>query len=207
MVTWSEGSSIKYQVVNANNSLTGNPQVTLNGDAASAASADSDPRITSIGADGSVVITWTGVDSNGDNSVFVQKLSPTGSIVGNPVVKLEANGVTTGADNSAKVTAVGNAGAYVVSWSGVDEGGDTSVYVQKFNVSGSPDGTATKLEAIGNTSSADTEPQVASTGTDGSYVVAWLGSNGTGPRVHIQQFKADGVSGTAIGAASTVTAT
>lgn len=61
-----------------------------------------------------------------------------------------------------QVTAVGNSGEYVVSWSGQDNtGGDFSIFVQKFNANGTITNQApVQLEAIGNDNGYDTAPQI-----------------------------------------------
>ncbi|MDO6805968.1 hypothetical protein Q4595_26160, partial [Wenyingzhuangia sp. 1_MG-2023] len=94
--------------------------------------------------------TWYGEDSDGDYSIFVQAFNANGSFNGD-TVQLEAPGNTTGDDYFPQVTAVGSAGAYVVTWFGADSGGDNSIFVQAFNAEGSVNGDTVQLEALGNT--------------------------------------------------------
>ena len=93
---------------------------------------DQTPQITAVGTTGEFVVTWSGIDSNGDGSIFVQKFHANGTAVGGGAVQLEATGVTNGADSTPQITAVGTAGEFVVTWSGIDSGGDSSIFVQKF---------------------------------------------------------------------------
>ncbi|OHC66263.1 MAG: hypothetical protein A2040_09215 [Rhodocyclales bacterium GWA2_65_19] len=89
-----------------------------------------------MGSGGAYVVTWYGRDSAGDDSIFVQKFNADGTTTGNVPVQLEAIGVTNGGDYRPQVTAVGSGGAYVVTWYGIDSGGDYSIFVQKFNADG-----------------------------------------------------------------------
>ncbi|MDO6749480.1 hypothetical protein, partial [Gilvimarinus sp. 1_MG-2023] len=91
---------------------------------------------TAVGTDGDYVVTWYGVDSNNDYSIFVQAFDADGSLNG-ATIQLETLG---GYDVDPQIAAVGSAGAYVVTWYGRDSDGDYSIFVQAFNANGSFNG-------------------------------------------------------------------
>ncbi|MDD4950445.1 cadherin domain-containing protein, partial [Sulfuricurvum sp.] len=174
-----EGSdnSIFVQRFNANGTVNGTMTILEAID--NTAGVDDHPHIASVGEDGSFVVVWQGVESEGDDSIFVQKFDASGSLSGS-TVKLEVSGNTTGMDQNPQITSVGTQGDFVVTWQGVDSvGGDTSIYLQKFNADGSLNGTEIKLEALNRTDANDYNPQITSVGEDGSFVVTWYGSDAT----------------------------
>ncbi|WP_211329734.1 hypothetical protein, partial [Azonexus fungiphilus] len=157
--------------------------------------ADLGPKVTAVGSSGEYVVTWFGIDSAGDNSIFVQKFAADGTLSGS-AVQLEAIGSTTGVDQSPQVTAVGSSGEYVVTWYGIDSAGDYSIFVQKFAADGTLSGSAVQLEAIGKTNGADLGPQVTAVGSSGEYVVTWYGEDSAGDNsIFVQKFNADGTIG------------
>ncbi|RKT62951.1 hypothetical protein DFR40_0292, partial [Azonexus fungiphilus] len=161
--------------------------------------ADLGPQVTAVGSSGEYVVTWYGIDSAGDNSIFVQKFAADGTLSGS-AVQLEAIGSTTGVDQSPQVTAVGSSGEYVVTWYGIDSAGDNSIFVQKFAADGTLSGSAVQLEAIGNTTGVDQYPQVTAVGSSGEYVVTWHGQDSASDySIFVQKFAADGtLSGSAV---------
>src|SRR5690606_11084055 len=85
------------------------------------------PHLTALGSDGAFVVTWSGQDTGGDYSIFVQRSDSAGSAVGSPTL-LEPTGVTYGNDSTPQITALVSDGAFVVTWYGLDAGGDTSIF-------------------------------------------------------------------------------
>ena len=154
---------------------------------------DETPQVTKLGSGGEYVVTWSGRDSMGDFSIFVQRFTSSDRLSGS-AVQLEATGKTDGADATPKITAVGTAGDFVVTWSGVDSAGDTSIFVQKFHANGNINGNAVQLEAIGKTDGADLTPEIAAVGTDGEFVVTWSGvDSGGDASIFVQKFHANGM--------------
>ncbi|MES9912440.1 MAG: Ig-like domain-containing protein, partial [Candidatus Sedimenticola sp. 4PFRAG1] len=154
------------------------PQVVL--DALNGLREDSEQSIARISDDGSFAVVWTSTETGDeDRSVFVQRFNSNGNAVGEPD-KLEAPGVTDLNDTTPTVTGLNGDGSFVVSWTGktVDAGGATnytSVFVQKFNANGGPDGPPHQLDGLNgpDAKTDDTQPQITTVGTDGSYAVAW----------------------------------
>ena len=122
-------------------------------------------------------------------SIFVQKFNADGTVSGSAVM-LEPTGVTNGYDSSPQISAVGSSGEYVVTWYGTDaaSGGDTSIFVQKFNANGTVSGSAVMLEATGVTNGYDSSPQISAVGSSGEYVVTWHGQI---QRRRLQHFRAE----------------
>ena len=150
------------------------------------------PQITAVGTAGAYVVTFQGVDSAGDDSIFVQKFNADGTTAG-AMVQLEAIGRTNSADQAPQITAVGTAGEYVVTFSGLDSAGDQSIFVQKFNADGTITGSMVKLEAYVRTDGFDVVPQIIAVGTAGEFVVTFEGqSNGFDQAIYIQKFNASG---------------
>ena len=209
VVTWSgvdsaNDASIFVQKFHANGSTSGNAvQLEATG---KTDGKDEAPQITAVGTAGEFVVVWSGVDSANDASIFVQKFAADGTIVANSAVQLEATGKTDGADETPQITAVGTAGEFVVVWSGVDSGGDASIFVQKFHANGSTSGNAVQLEATGKTDGKDEAPQVTAVGTAGEFVVTWSGvDSGGDASIFVQKFAADGSLATASVVASGAT--
>lgn len=182
--------SVFVQKFNANSTTAGSMVkleaigVTNNNDAA--------PQITAVGTSGEYVVTFYGIDSTGDYSIFVQKFNANGTVAGS-MVKLEAIGRTDGIDGYSQIAAVGTAGEYVVTFYGLDSAGDDSIFVQKFNADGTITGAMVQLEALGVTNGGDYDTQITSIGTAGEYVVTFTAIDNTGDySVFVQKFNADG---------------
>ena len=156
---------------------------------------DTTPQLTALGVNGSYVVTWSGMSSAGDFDIYTQKFDINGSLDGN-MTKLEALGYTTGNDITPQITALGVDGKYAVTWSGQELEGEISdyaIYTQKFDVNGSVDGNMTKLEPVNNSFGNDNTPQITALGSDGTYVVTWMGVNeNSGTSIYPQKFNSDG---------------
>ena len=185
-------NSIFVQKFAANGSLMGS--VVILEATGNANGSDDTPQTTAVGTAGEFVVTWSGIDSNGDTSIFVQKFHANGTAVSGGAVKLEATGKTDGADVAPQITAVGTAGEFVVTWDGVDSGGDRSIFVQKFHANGAVvSGGAVQLESGGHLNEVDRDPQVTAVGTAGEFVVVWTGyDTNSDATVHVQKFTANG---------------
>ena len=160
---------------------------------------DDKPQIAAVGSTGEFVVTWHGMDSAGDNSIFVQKFNDDGTITGQAPVQLEAIGRTNGGDYYPQITAVGSTGEFVVTWYGQDAVGVNSIFVQKFNADGSVGPAAVQLEAIGRTNGDDLNPQITAVGSSGEFVVTWQGQDSASDfSIFVQKFNADGSVGPAL---------
>ena len=200
VVVWSgvdlgSDTSIYVQKFHANGTISANSAVKLEA-TGKTNGVDAAPQVTAVGTTGEYVVVWSGVDSAGDNSIFVQKFHANGTISANSAVQLEATDKTNGSDAAPQVTAVGTVGEYVVTWSGVDSAGDSSIFVQKFHANGTISAnSAVQLEATGKLNGADVTPRVAAVGSAGEYVVTWSGEDSGGDKsIFVQKFHANGTS-------------
>ena len=187
--------SIFVQKFNADGTTTNNAMVQLEA-MGNFTGGDYSPQITAVGATGEYVVTFHGQDTGvagNDTSVFVQKFNADGTIMGNAPVRLEAIGNATGGDDSAQVTALGATGEFVVTFEGQDTDNDYSIFVQKFNADGTPSGAMVQLEAIGNTTGDDYNPQITAVGTAGQFVVTFEGNDADNNyTVFVQKCNTDG---------------
>lgn len=157
---------------------------------------DSDPQLTAVGSNGAFAVTWQGIDSAGDSSIFVQKFNADGTTTGQAPVQLEATGTSNAGDYAAQIAAAATAGGYVVAWSGAKSTNstDTAIFVQMFN----PDGTTAghppvQIEAPQFPNGIDALPQIAPLGDTGAFAVVWRGTGSAMyDRIFVQQFNADG---------------
>jgi hypothetical protein len=151
---------------------------------------------TTLG-DGGFVIGWRADESpQGDGrnepSVFLQRYNAAGDVGDFAQVKLEATGNTQGYDQIESILSLGNNGSFVVTWSGYEPDGDTSVYVQQFDANGNLAADTVKLEAIGLTDGSDRSSTSTLQSTDGRYAVAFIGGKFGVVDIFTQQFNADG---------------
>ena len=200
VVTWygkdsdAGDDSIFVQKFNADGTTTGQPPVQLEA-LGKTDGTDANPQITAVGSGGAFVVTWSGMDSSIpiDYSIFVKKFNADGTTTA--AVRLEAIDKTDGNDVFPQITAVGSGGAFVVTWYGKDSDtpGDNSIFVQKFNANGSIGPAAVRLEAIGQPSGGDSDPQITAVGSGGEFVVTWTGQDSAGDySIFVQKFNANG---------------
>ncbi|MGL5599680.1 MAG: cadherin domain-containing protein, partial [Silvania sp.] len=143
---------------------------------------------TALG-DGSFLVTWAG-NNNGSYGIYAQRLSAQGVALGEPIqlASSATNMFYNASDSVVSVTAINDAGAYAVAWTGKDDtSNQTSIYTQLFNADGSPLSAAAQLD--GAASAQDIAPQIA-TLADGGYIVTWYISGGG---VYVQRFDDTGV--------------
>ncbi|WP_404463172.1 cadherin domain-containing protein [Vreelandella aquamarina] len=152
---------------------------------------DVSAQIVALGSNGAFAVTWSGQDAGGENSIFVQRFDSSGTAQGTPVL-LEPDGVTTGYDYKPQITALGSNGAFAVTWSGPDADGDNSIFVQRFDTSGTAQGSPILLEPVGVTNDADSDPQITALGSNGAFVVTWYGNDGNEDSIFVQRFDASG---------------
>lgn len=166
-------------------------------------SQEANPRIASLGPDGSYAITWAGY-APGDlskSAVYVQRFAADGSAQGSLQRLDGAQGLFT--DNAPNIGAVGTTGKYVVAWTGYNSttNNDTSIYVQLFGVDGAPINSPAKLDGAPDSSLLDMAVQIVALGSNGDFAIAWTGYNNAAhseSSIYVQKFHADGsLNGTA----------
>ncbi|MBF0471281.1 MAG: hypothetical protein HQL48_07875 [Gammaproteobacteria bacterium] len=111
------------------------------------------------------------------------------------VSKLTNEEYATGQIRSLVVKNVGSNGDFVVVWLGQDGSNwiNSSIYVQKFDIDGQPEGDRIKLEGTNTTNTQDQYPKVAALGNSGAFVVVWQSEDSDGDlSIFAQRFDASG---------------
>jgi hypothetical protein len=125
----------------------------------------------------------------------VQRFDTEGSPDG-AQVQLEPTGNDSGDDANPQITALGDDGAFAVTWTGPDASGDSSVFVQHFDSNGNVVGAPIDLDGSDTESEPDSQPQIIALGTNGDSVVVWSGddgeSGGDDRSIYVQRFDSDG---------------
>ena len=146
-----------------------------------------------IDASGNFVIAWQSQGQDGDNyGVYAQRYDATGAAQGS---EFQVNTFTTSiqGDPSVGMDASGN---FVIAWSSTRQDGDsdgagTSVYAQRYDVSGKPQGSEFRVNTY--TKDAQLRPSVGMIAS-GNFVVAWesFGQDGDEGGIFAQRYDATG---------------
>jgi len=134
--------------------------------------------------DGSFVVAWEGFDSN-RKGVFGRRFDSAGEALGD---KFLAN-VSQHSDQKAPTVAIADTGRFVIAWEGSDAN-KKGVLARQFNADGTALGGEISVNAT--TSGDQKEPSVA-VASDGSFVVAWEGSDSNKKGVFARRFSDAGV--------------
>lgn len=145
-----------------------------------------DPKVVAL-ADGTFVVTWTGVDGTNSRGVFAQRVAADGTLIGDEVLV----NTTTEGHQEQPVIAVLNDGSYVIAWTGVD-GSGRGVFAQMYDAGGCPVGGEVRVNA--ETQNEQFGPSVVALPT-GGFLVAWTswGSLDSALDVFAQRFGSDGL--------------
>ena len=185
VVVWAGPDATEYKVrlqKFAANGDTSGAQMVLEGTEGLTSAA---PQVTSLGVAGEFVVTWLS-EVNGNPTIFVQKFTASGAASGIAAQLHGAVGNDSRDDETPQVSAVGSAGAYAVTWVGVEgTGGDKSIYVQLFHANGTMNGSGVQLEPAGVTDRSDVAPQITAVGSAASSVVTWSGAESAKRYQHI----------------------
>ncbi len=141
-------------------------------------------------ADGDFVVAWQSNLQDGSGyGIHAQRFNAVGVAQG-PEVRV--NTFTTG-DQTAPGIAMDALGNFVVTWqSNLQDGSNTGIYAQRYNVSGLPQGAEFRVNSF--TTNFQSRPSVASSAT-GAFVVTWssLGQDGDLYGIYAQRYNASGV--------------
>jgi hypothetical protein len=147
--------------------------------------------VASAAADGALAFAWIDWGQEGNFGVRARKFDASGTPVGND---LRANSYTTGAQ-SFHFVGMDDSGRFVVGWqSQAQDGSGFGIFAQRYDASGASQGPEFRVNAV--TTGDQREPTMAMA-ADGSFVVVWLSSDGSGNGVFARRFD---TSGTASGA-------
>jgi Ca2+-binding RTX toxin-like protein len=144
------------------------------------------PRATAL-SDGGWVVTWQSYGEDGDGSgIYQQRFHADGSAYGAEAL---VNTYTTGAQNSASVTALSD-GGWLVTWNS-DDGNGAGIYQQRYAADGSPTDSETRVNSY--TTGGQNYPSVTAL-SDGGWVVTWQSTDqdGDGYGVYQQRYASDG---------------
>jgi hypothetical protein len=150
------------------------------------------PAIAMSGT-GDFVIIWTSDSEDGDAfGIYGQRYNADGS---KPVVngtEFQINTYTPGTQLYPAV-AMDDAGDFVATWAGPNDGGSDGVFAQRYDSNGDAQGT----EFLVNTYTTDYQSQPAvSLETNGDFVISWQsngqGSDSNGAGIFAQRYNADG---------------
>ncbi|MFK0087404.1 type I secretion C-terminal target domain-containing protein, partial [Pseudomonas sp. NPDC090755] len=147
-----------------------------------------------IGAlnDGGYVVNWMFVGLDGSTGIYAQRYDAIGAAVGGEVL---LSSTSPGSQSHPVVAGLSNNG-YVVSWMSYgQDGSDSGIYAQHYDVNGTAVGSAFRVNSttLGNQSA-----QEIAVLNDGDYVVTWMSNDQDGSSwgIYAQRFD---VSGTAVG--------
>lgn len=136
------------------------------------------PRMQSDGS-GGAVIAWRDI-RNGNNDIYAQRVNATGTslwgVSGLAVCNLPSSSTALTMDNEAS-------GDAVISWHD-NRNGNSDIYAQRLDASGTPQWTANGL-AICTTLGSQYNPKIYSRG--GEIIIGWLDDGGRTTRIHAQK--------------------
>ena len=165
------------------------------GDAGLGSGAAGSDAVTVGLADGGYVIAWTTA-----GEIHAQRFDDAGTAQG---PQFQVNTTTANAQSHPAITAL-NDGGFLMAWtSDLQDGSGSGIELQRYDAAGHVVGAETQ---VNTTIAGDQSAAVATTLSDGSYVVAWVsaGQDGSGDGVYFQHYGADGQ---AAGAETLVNAT
>jgi hypothetical protein len=148
----------------------------------------SNPAIA-MDADGDFVVTWEGPYQDGDgNGIYAQRYNASGSPQGS---EFRVNTYTSNNQNNPAV-AMDTDGDFVVIWQSYHDESGRGVYAQRYNASGSPQGSEFRVNTY--TSNNQERPAVAMD-SDGDFVVTWssYGQDNSRTGIYAKRYNASGV--------------
>jgi hypothetical protein len=132
---------------------------------------------------GNFVVTWETFDSTTGWNINGRRFFADGT----PVGEFPIN-TTKGGDQTANAVAMTGAGSFVVVWES-DQLSSADVFLQRYNASGMPVGTESRVNA--STTGDQVMPRVA-IAANGTFTVVWDGPDGDGEGVFARRFTAQG---------------
>ena len=148
-----------------------------------------DLRAVSALTDGGFVAVWTSFDQDGsDVGVYGQRYDASGSALG---AEFRVNTYTDGPQAEGQIAALAD-GGFIITWASRDQdGSDFGVFGQRYDASGSPQGTEFEINSY--TSEAQGDSSITSL-TDGGFVVTWqsFGQDGSDFGIFGQKYNASG---------------
>ncbi len=150
-------------------------------------SRQSNPRIAQ-NKSGDYVITWESAGQDGSGyGIYAQRFNASGNPQG-PEFRVNT---TTENDQSRPSVAIDDNGNFVVAWQSFgQDGSDYGIYAQRFNASGSPQGSEFQVNTT--TEGGQLAPAIAMQ-PNGDFIITWDGLNGaTSYDIFARRFSASG---------------
>ncbi len=152
--------------------------------------------VVAMDAAGDFVIAWSsqyedggsGGSTGGDYGVFAQRYSASGAAMGS---EFQVNTYTTGTQRAPSI-GMDSAGDFVIAWQSLyQDGSDYGVYAQRYNASGTAQGSEFRVNTY--TTGAQFTSSVA-VDSAGDFVITWDGylENGSGYAIYAQRYSATG---------------
>ena len=145
-----------------------------------------DPDVTALNGGGFVVVWESYLQDGDEDGIYSQRFDNNGVPQGS---ETQVHTSTVNGQYDAKVSAL-NDGGYLVTWDN-DSSGDTDVMAQRFDASGAPVGSETKINTTTISSQDDAKTVVLNSG---DYVIVWesSGQDSDGEGLYGQRFDATG---------------
>jgi hypothetical protein len=143
-----------------------------------------------IDGPGNFVITWDD-DRNGDFEVYAQRFDSSGGAQGSNFKVSDDTGTT---DQYWAFIAMDGSGNFIITWQDERNGtDDVDIYAQRYDSSGTPDGSNFKVNDAAAGSAEQDLPAIAMHGS-GNFVITWEDErNGTfWPDIYAQRFNSSG---------------
>ena len=138
---------------------------------------------------GNFVITWTGLDietaGSESSGVFAQRFSSTGQRLGG---EFKVNTTISGNQGYSRI-AMGQAGNFVVTWSGKGLGDIDGIFAQRYNASGLAQGSEF---LVNSTTEGEQSLSDIAMDANGNFVICWIMDDGYGESLYAKRFAANG---------------
>ncbi|MCA9093375.1 MAG: hypothetical protein KDA68_07805 [Planctomycetaceae bacterium] len=140
--------------------------------------------------DGDFVIVWTSYDQDGSGSgIYAQRYNGNGIPQGS---EFRVNSTTMGRQDNPAI-AMDADGDFVITWDSYGQDGDLyGIYAQRYNASGSPQGSEFRVNS--HTTGSQAVPAIGMD-ADGDFVITWqsYGQDGSVMGIYSQRYNASGV--------------
>ena len=134
-----------------------------------------------VNADGGFIVTWTSQGQDGGGQGVYARVYDAMGVGGNEFLV----NTTTSGDQMASSIGVSADGSFVIAWEGNGPGDSSGVFAQRFDATGTKDGSEFRV----NTTTSNSQANVAvAVSRDGQFMVVWNDSLGT----HGRRFNANG---------------
>jgi len=137
---------------------------------------------------GAFLIAWDSTQDGGGFGIFAQHFDSAGFPVGS---EFQVNSHTLFAQYKPELAAVPSTGGFVVVWeSRLQDGSDTGIFAQRFNSSGTADGSEFQVNSY--TDASQQHPAIGVDPATGSFMIAWTDPRSDYPGIWARRYGSDG---------------